>query len=313
VSKDTAVLQEASALVSKSGRYGTWAFLPVTDSVYIQSTPSEALFRGELNGLAHLTSNAAEEGFIFVPQSIDTEVDLYAWVSLVFPLFTGEDIANLLQHYPSSNLSIPRFATSGISAPTALDTSATSSGLQQIANLIYGESTFTCPSYWLAEAYTYYRAGGFKFQTSTPVALHGQDDLAVFDNRPLPTYGREYIAAVQGIWARFIKSGNPSILATNIKGGSSSDLETSFGLNNLAIWPEYSHMFGSKMVNLNQTGGIPVLSNKTLNAALAQVNATWLVGPDLKNDFSIVNASTWESSQETRCDFWRSVAARVPM
>ena len=300
-------------MVSKSGRYGTWAFLPVTDSVYISCTPSEALFHGKLNGLTRLTSNAAEEGFNFVPQSIDSEADLHSWISLVFPLFTGEDIANLLQQYPSSNLSIPKFATSGILAPTALDTSATSSGLQQTANLIYSESTFICPSYWLAEAYTYYHGGGFKFQTSTPVALHGLDDLAVFGNLPPPTYGSKYIAAVQGIWAKFIKSGNPSISAADIKGGSLLDPETSLGLNNLAIWPEYSRILGSKMVNLNQTGGVPVVGNRTLNAALAQVNATWLVEPDLKNDFSIVNGSTWEGGRGTRCDFWRSVAARVPM
>jgi len=93
VSKETTVLQEASALVSASGRYGSWAFLPVTDGAFLQSTPSEALSAGKLNGRNYLTSNAAEEGLGFVPQNISTEEDLYDWIKLVFPLFTADDAA----------------------------------------------------------------------------------------------------------------------------------------------------------------------------------------------------------------------------
>ena len=50
VSKDTATLQYASASVSGSGRYATWAFLPVTDGQFIQQLPSQQLLKKQVNG-----------------------------------------------------------------------------------------------------------------------------------------------------------------------------------------------------------------------------------------------------------------------
>lgn len=296
MTKDTKALQEASKAVSKSGRHGTWAFLPVTDGVYIQSAPSEALFSGKLNGLAHLTTNAAEEGFPYVPQNINTEADLHAWISLVFPLFTTTDIASLLTHYPSSNTILPRFPTSGDSDPTALITSVAASGHQQTANLIYSESTFICPSHWLAHAYSTHRAAAYKAQSSTPVAMHGIDDTAVFGNRPLPIYGADYIRAVQRAWGAFVRTGNPAI----------------GGVGALAAWPEFSAA-GNEMVNLNQTGGMVVPVNKTLVSMLGEIDAVWAVEPGLQNAFSVVDGYQWEGGRGARCEFWQSVAGRVPM
>lgn len=50
VSKDTATLQNASASVSGSSRYATWAFLPVTDGLFIQQLPSQQLLKNQVNG-----------------------------------------------------------------------------------------------------------------------------------------------------------------------------------------------------------------------------------------------------------------------
>ena len=50
VSKDTTTLQYASATVSGSSRYATWAFLPVTDGVFIQQLPSQQLLKKQVNG-----------------------------------------------------------------------------------------------------------------------------------------------------------------------------------------------------------------------------------------------------------------------
>lgn len=50
VSKGTDTLQNASALVSGSGRFGTFAFLPVTDGSYIQQLPSQQLLEKRVNG-----------------------------------------------------------------------------------------------------------------------------------------------------------------------------------------------------------------------------------------------------------------------
>lgn len=50
VSADTVVLQNASATVSESGYYGTWAFLPVTDGDFVQAKPSQQLFEKAVSG-----------------------------------------------------------------------------------------------------------------------------------------------------------------------------------------------------------------------------------------------------------------------
>lgn len=50
VNKDTETLQNASAAISGSSRYGTWAFLPVTDGIFIQQLPSQQLLKKQVNG-----------------------------------------------------------------------------------------------------------------------------------------------------------------------------------------------------------------------------------------------------------------------
>ncbi len=50
VNKDTETLQNASATISGSSRYGTWAFLPVTDGIFIQQLPSQQLLKKQVNG-----------------------------------------------------------------------------------------------------------------------------------------------------------------------------------------------------------------------------------------------------------------------
>jgi hypothetical protein len=181
--------------VSTSGVFGTWAFLPVTNGTYVQSAPSRALFEGALNGVNHLTSNVAEEGVPFVPQDIKTKGSLTAWIRLVFPLLNDDEIANLHNQYATrengtqSIGSISQFASSGSSGLTALDTSATATGYQQVANLIYAETTFICPRYWLADAYNNRKDGGkwYKMQYSAPIAIHGYDNMALLGNTPLPS------------------------------------------------------------------------------------------------------------------------------
>jgi len=52
---DTRVLQNASAYVSAGGKYGQWAFLPVTDGKFLPKRPSEQLLAGQVNGLRILS------------------------------------------------------------------------------------------------------------------------------------------------------------------------------------------------------------------------------------------------------------------
>jgi carboxylesterase type B len=106
VNQDTETLQYASFNVSASGTFGTWGFLPVTDGVFIQDVPSQQLLEKKVNGENLLVGNNANEGPLFVPQDIDTEADLLAWLELTFPLFSNDDISRILR-YCKSNPPLP--------------------------------------------------------------------------------------------------------------------------------------------------------------------------------------------------------------
>ena len=67
----TAVLQNASAVISASANYGEWGFLPVTDGTYITQLPSRQLLKKQVNGVRMLTGNNANEGPLFVPYVFD--------------------------------------------------------------------------------------------------------------------------------------------------------------------------------------------------------------------------------------------------
>lgn len=65
VGKDTETLQNASATISGSSRHGTWAFLPVTDHVFIQQLPSQQLLKKQVNGnriLVGVSSHCEKNG-----------------------------------------------------------------------------------------------------------------------------------------------------------------------------------------------------------------------------------------------------------
>lgn len=289
VSKDTDTLQAASNAVSSSGLYGTWAFLPVTDGNVVKSRPSEAILSSKLNGMKHLTSNVAEESVIFVPQGITSSGRLLDWILRIFPFFGDGEIASLLTKYPhdptTQNL---RFATSGTSEITALDTSATASGYQQLANLIYAESTFICPSYWLAQAYNNDNdKKGYKMQFSVPIALHGHDGVALFGNTRLPNHSDELVHTMQTILGRFVTTGYPG-------------------------WEEYKEPRYT-MMGVNQSGGQEVLAESPLDSAIAGSGAKWYVGPDLEVEMKEVDGKKWEGGRGKRCEFWRGVGGKVPM
>ena len=184
ITKDTDTLQNASFSVSASANYGVWGFLPVTDGVFIQDRPSKQLGEGKVNGIRLFGGNNAEEGAPFVPQNITTEDGLVSWLQLTFPLFTNSDIAKVLLYYPTGNSSdnpnAAEFATNGYGQPTANNESAVATGQQQRANNIYAETTFICPSYWLAEAFSNPPRVSYKYQYSVIPALHGTDVSAWF-------------------------------------------------------------------------------------------------------------------------------------
>jgi carboxylesterase type B len=196
LTKDTATLQNASITVTASVTFGTWAFLPVTDGVLVQSLPSTQLLEKRVNGRSLLVGNNANEGPSFTPQYITSESALLTWLQSTLPEFTTGDLAKVLLYYPISDTSGTKFATTGVSGPSALDQSNIATGQQQRADVslvtisrqintnslknIYAELTFVCPSYWMAEAYSGKDRTSYKYQFSALPGTHGADVSAYF-------------------------------------------------------------------------------------------------------------------------------------
>ncbi|KAJ4523313.1 hypothetical protein HRR78_000809 [Exophiala dermatitidis] len=313
VSKDTSTLINASATISQSGNFGT------TDGVFIQDLPSQQLLRRRVNGKNALIGNNANEGPSFTPQNITTEQDLVSWLQLTFPLFTNDDIAKVLLYYPSSNGSAnadaPLYATSGESGASALNESSVGAGQQQRADNIYAETTFVCPSYWMAIAYNDQGRTSYKYQFSVEPALHGADVSAYFGPAP-SNVGPDLALAFRQIWGNFITTNNPSIpsniaigasASSNSSSNSTSSSSSSSYSNDASNWPPFS-MYAPYQINLNQTGG----TSFSMDITQIGRNITEYGNPGLQNNITLVNAWTWEAGRGYRCEFWRSMGAIVP-
>jgi hypothetical protein len=175
---------------------------------------------------------------------------------------------------------------------------------------VYAETTFICPSYWLAEGFTGKDKVAYKYQYSVPAALHG-DDLSGYFGPAAPNQGPDFVRAFMAVWGNFIISNNPSISATLAAGSSNSTDSTSDASPNpISEWPAYTNA-APYQINLNETGGTEY-SVQGLTLGDAKLNVTQYRGPGLRNDFTLVNARTWEAGRGIRCDFWRSLGPLVP-
>jgi carboxylesterase type B len=141
--KDSLTLQNASAYINGGGKFGQWAFLPVTDGTFLQKRPSKQLLAGQVNGLRLLSGNNADEGPGFVPQNFTSGGDFDSWTRFIFPLMNDKLISLLEATYAIlPTISGPLFSTLGNSGPTALNQSEFAIGQQQRANNLYAETTF---------------------------------------------------------------------------------------------------------------------------------------------------------------------------
>ncbi|KAH6625111.1 acetylcholinesterase precursor [Boeremia exigua] len=310
VSRDTATLSNASAEVSTTGTFGTWGFLPVTDGVFVQDVPSRQLLDKRLNGRSLLVGNNANEGPLFTPQNITSESDFLEWLGNVLPELQEDDIAKVLDYYPSIS-SVDRsssdlFATSGYAEPSALGQSSIATGPQQRANNLYAELTFVCPSYWMAEAYSGQGHTAFKYQFSPLPGTHGADQEGY-----LGPLGRSLILsadfqrAFMTMWGNFITHQDPSISNELAVGALSNEPVQA---NPASTWPMFSNA-SPYQLNLNQTGGIEAVGGLEVGSLTP---TSYLTGPGLRNNFTLANAYTWEAGRGIRCDFWRGVAPIIP-
>ena len=357
--KDTLIMQQANAITSQTGKYGTWGFLPVTDGTFVQDLPSRQLQAGKLNGKRILTgyvccskltpvivlmrsSNNANEGVNFTPQDIMTLDQFIAFVQETLPLFNSTDIENLQQYYylpDNATTTGSLFATTGDSAPYALDQSSFGTGYQQLADDLYAETTFVCPSYWLVESYSSVPDNtAYKYQFSVPPAFHGADVDGYFAPMSAAYLSPDFGAAFQQIWGNFIMTGDPSISNAVANGLSSYNVtgQANNTPNDASNWTPYS-LANPMMLNLNTTGGTPSTftlngtdsnpgmppspsSTFTINAPDDVYNVTATNGTTttvtgnsiIQNAIRLVNANTWEDNRYARCEFWRSEGPKVP-
>lgn len=242
------------------------------------------------------------------PPTILTAKDFLDYIQTTFPSLTAADKSRLLQIYEFDNTntdpSAPLFDTLGDRGPTALNQSEFGTGQKQRALNLNAEVTFTCPGYWLAEAFSGAGKQSWKYQYSVTPAYHGADLTAYFSvNATTPT--PDFIYAFQKIWGNFIINGSPVISAKDAS-GSATNATVPRGNGGELLWPSYSETSNIQM-NLNTTGGtvenVPVTPDYSYNLRL---------GPGVTNDFRLVNADTWEDGRGARCRFWREVAPRIP-
>lgn len=229
-----------------------------------------------------------------------------AYLRQTFPLFSADNISEVLAAYPSSNASTdpsaPDYATNGITGATALNESTFGTGQQQRADNLYGETTFVCPAYWMGLAFTSPGYASYKYQFSVIGAQHGSDVAGYLGPAPA-NYGPDFEYAFMKIWGNFVTTGNPSI-TDEIANGASSN---STAPNPASAWPAFSYQSPYQM-DLNETGGTPL----SVPGVAPGVNYTIFTEPGLQNNITLVNAATWEGGRGQRCEFWRSVGQVVP-
>ena len=344
--KDTLTLQNASAYINGGGKFGQWAFLPVTDGTFLQKRPSEQLLAGEVNGLRMLSGNNADEGPGFVPQTITTSEDFSFFVQNLFPLMDNKTLALVESTYAiPPTIPGPLFSTLGDSGPTALNQSEFGIGQQQRANNLYAETTFMCPSYWLASAYSsqssYKKRNSashtsrlvekrnnnkqsWKYQYSVPPSEHGADlDAYYAVNREALGYGTlspVFRTAMQEIWGQLIIYNDPTLPPSLIKNITTFPNGTSTGDDIVAAqigtWPVWESGLRDdggayEMLNLNMTGGVAT-EVKWSSAGGQSFNVTQYAEPGLRAKFDVVDAWTWEGGRGGRCEFWATIGEFVP-
>ncbi|KAK0717527.1 Alpha/Beta hydrolase protein [Lasiosphaeria miniovina] len=308
VGSDTAVLQQANFNVTQQAPYGYWAFYPVTDNVYITGRPTEQLAAKRVNGDKLLVSNNANEGPMFVPQTIATQDDLVAWLRLEFPNMSEGQISLILAANPNSaatDPSGPRFETDGLdtAGANAVNVSQAANGQQQRANNIYGEATFVCPAYWMASAYTTATQSAWLYQYSVPLATHGADVAGYFGPQNA-NLAPGFQLAFRTIWGNFVVGGNPAISDVVANGGASA--ANPAAANGASAWPAWSDA-NPKLLNINETGGTPYTFKTTWGA-----NVTQFANPGLRNAFALAPADTWEGGRGARCAVYQALAPSIP-
>ncbi|KAI1442597.1 alpha/beta-hydrolase [Annulohypoxylon stygium] len=306
---DTIKLQKASDYISTMGIYGQWAFTPVTDDKLLLGRPTSQLLNGgKLNGIRMLSSNNPNEGPGFIPQGINNEDRFRGFLLGTYPLLSEENITNILELYSvPENASSALVNSDGENPPYSTTTSGWAFGWQQAATNLYGEATFICPSYWLADGYARKDGGkAWHYQFSVPPGQHGLDQTALRSDIDVMGTGMDEVfrTAIQQIWGNFIVKGDPALSKSQARALHRGNISAVSD----GKWPEWKGEPGSDwMVNLNMTGGVPISTTFNLDGTLVHV-VSYVSGngtsPPLEAKFNIVEGSSWEGGRGKRCQLW---------
>ncbi|KAL1601492.1 hypothetical protein SLS60_006407 [Paraconiothyrium brasiliense] len=302
---DSEVLQNASARVSEASAFGSFAFLPVTDGSFVKDLPSTQLVAKSLSGKRILSGNLANEGVPLSPPTTTTLEDFRDYVSYTFPSLSADDKAALEDLYSyegddeDANPLAPVYDTDGTSSVTAVNQSTFGTGQQQRVFNVFAESTFDCPSYWLASAFPQ----AWKYQFSAGPAYHGFDLQALWSGTKTP--GASFKHAFRKIWGNFIVHDDPIISVTDAKGGAANSTvpEGADGLIEWPVWTDESPV----LLNLNTTGG-----NATYHPVTEYLKYYTYSDPGVVNVFSVADANAWEGGRGERCKWWLENAKKVP-
>ncbi|OAG10910.1 alpha/beta-hydrolase [Paraphaeosphaeria sporulosa] len=302
---DSEVLQNASAKVSEASAFGSFAFLPVTDGCFVQDLPSTQLVSKSLSGRRLLSGNLANEGVPLSPPNTTTLEDFRDYVSLTFPSFSADDKAELEDIYSYEgddqdvDPSAPVYDTDGIALITAVNQSTFGTGQQQRVFNVFAESTFVCPSYWLASAFPQ----AWKYQFSANPAYHGFDLQALWSGTTTP--GASFKHAFRKIWGNFIIHDDPAISVSDAKGGVAASTVPE-GADGLMDWPVWTDKM-PVLLNLNTTGG-----NATYHPVTEYLKYYTYSDPGVVNVITVADADAWEGGRGERCKWWLEHAESVP-
>ncbi len=306
---ETDVLQNASAKVSEAGPFGTFAFTPVTDGSFVNGLPSQGLAAGAVQGKRLLSSNMADEGVPLAPPTTQTLQDFRNYLDITFPDFSTSDKDEVADQYSYQgddqpvNPNATKFATSGTGYPTAVNVSSYGTGQQQRVMDVFAEYAFNCPAYWSAAAFPQ----AWKYQFSVLPSYHGYDLQALWSGTPTP--GASVKLAFRKMWGNFIINDSPVISVADAKGGvanSSVPPGDGYGGGGNIQWPEWD-ADQPVLLDFNSTGG--VFSHRVVTPNLS---IDYYSDPGVSNQISLANATSWEGGRGERCDFWKSMALKVP-
>jgi len=111
--------------------------------------------------------------------------------------------------------------------------------------------------------------------------------------------------SLSAIWGNFITANNPSIPAAIANGASSPNPAASNAVSN---WPAWTGGPNPSLINVNQSGGVPYLTTHGSGFQVWQY-----ANPGLRNNFTLVDATSFEGGRGQRCEFWKTLASKIPV